>query len=168
MNVEMNLEMDADVPNDARLSARVLVFDQDDRILLLQGQSSDGQTFWIMPGGGLQASEAFSDAAAREVFEETGLRVKIGPCIWTRRHQFQWKGRLHDQYERYFVGVTRVSNVNLPSNLTEPDDYIIGYRWWTLKEIAESDEEFVPRSLAQLLPPILQGNYPTKPFNCGV
>ncbi len=164
----MSLGMNADIPNDARLSARVLIFDRDDRILLLQGQSSDGQTFWLMPGGGLQAGEGFNDAAAREVFEETGLRVEIGPHIWNRRHQFQWKGRLHDQYEQYFVGVTRVSNVNLPPNPTESDDYIIGYRWWTLGEIAGSAEEFVPRSLAQLLPPILQGHYPTEPFNCGV
>lgn len=32
---------------------------------------------WVLPGGGLEENEAPADAAVREAFEETGLKIKI-------------------------------------------------------------------------------------------
>ncbi|SDK18804.1 NUDIX hydrolase [Sediminibacillus albus] len=52
--------------------AGVLVFDQDDRLLL--HLRSDNRS-WGLPGGYMEMGETVSDAARREVFEETGLRL---------------------------------------------------------------------------------------------
>jgi len=37
-----------------------------------------GEEAWLPPGGGLEPGESLAECAAREVWEETGLRVRIG------------------------------------------------------------------------------------------
>jgi hypothetical protein len=45
---------------------------------------------------------------------------------------------------------------------------VIGHRWWSLNEIERSCEDFAPRRLAVLLPPILRGEFADQPIDCGV
>jgi hypothetical protein len=45
---------------------------------------------------------------------------------------------------------------------------VIGHRWWSVGDIERSGEEFTPRLLATLLPPILRGEFPDPPIDCGV
>jgi hypothetical protein len=42
------------------------------------------------------------------------------------------------------------------------------HRWWSAADISASGDWFAPRNLASLLPPILRGEYPSEPFDCGV
>jgi len=53
---------------------RVLVFDAEDRVLLVR--HSYGYRGWMLPGGGMAGGEDPEAAAAREVFEETGCRIE--------------------------------------------------------------------------------------------
>ncbi len=55
------------------------------RILVLHraarpGRDSDGD--WVLPGGHPADGEAMRACAARETFEETGLRVDVGRCLF--------------------------------------------------------------------------------------
>jgi 8-oxo-dGTP diphosphatase len=40
------------------------------------------RSYWTLPGGGLEANETPAEAAVREVWEETGLRVQAVCLLW--------------------------------------------------------------------------------------
>ncbi len=62
-----------------------LIFDGD-RVLVIQRGKPPGEGLWSLPGGKLEAGETLARAVAREVQEETGLVVDVGPlaCVVER------------------------------------------------------------------------------------
>lgn len=58
-----------------RISAGVLAL-RDNRILLVRHFRPGIHDFWAGPGGGVEGNEQLYEAAEREAFEETGLRVR--------------------------------------------------------------------------------------------
>lgn len=57
---------------------RVLVLTRDRQVLLLRNWF--GYQNWSLPGGGVKKHETDQEAAARELYEETGVRVEAG-CV---------------------------------------------------------------------------------------
>ena len=50
-------------------------------ILMVQHREPT-RSYWTLPGGGIEAGESPAEAAVREVWEETGLRVKAMRLLW--------------------------------------------------------------------------------------
>jgi 8-oxo-dGTP pyrophosphatase MutT (NUDIX family) len=66
-----------------RASVSAVIFDRRGR-LLLQQRSDGGQ--WGLPGGSVEIGESLHDAVAREVSEETGLRVVARRLVGVYSH----------------------------------------------------------------------------------
>ncbi len=49
-----------------------------DHILVIQHREhSSGRSYWLLPGGGLEPGESEEDCVQREMWEETGLQVRV-------------------------------------------------------------------------------------------
>jgi 8-oxo-dGTP diphosphatase len=64
-----------------RISAGALV-EHDGRLLMVHHLRPGRYDFWVAPGGGVQGEESYEDAARREVWEETGLRIAVGRLLY--------------------------------------------------------------------------------------
>jgi ADP-ribose pyrophosphatase YjhB (NUDIX family) len=67
-------------PKELRLSVSAVVWRDGARRELLLMQRSDN-AYWGLPGGYVELGETVAAAAAREVFEETGVRVTVGRLV---------------------------------------------------------------------------------------
>jgi len=66
---------------DTRLAAYAALVDDRDRLLVAWFNGSG--PCWSMPGGGVEFDESIEDAVVREVYEETGYHVTLGPLLFT-------------------------------------------------------------------------------------
>lgn len=57
-----------------RLGCTAIVFDENKRVLLTR-RADNGQ--WCLPGGAMDSGESAAEACEREMWEETGLRVRV-------------------------------------------------------------------------------------------
>ena len=56
-----------------------VIFDEPRQRVLLTRRQDNGR--WCLPGGQMEPGEDAAEACAREVWEETGLRVRVGRLI---------------------------------------------------------------------------------------
>ncbi len=66
------------VPNDSRQVAKVIIIDDDGRVLMLKRSNYVDKYAgeWDLPGGHIQVGEDFETGMRREVREETSLEIK--------------------------------------------------------------------------------------------
>ncbi|MEV5411655.1 NUDIX domain-containing protein [Thermopolyspora sp. NPDC052614] len=60
-----------------------IVFDDAGRLLLIRRAHPPGEGLWSLPGGRVEPGESDAEAVVREVREETGLTVAVGPLAGT-------------------------------------------------------------------------------------
>lgn len=131
-----------------RQAARVVVLDEDDRLLLLRYEENGG--FWATPGGSLELGEDHQAAALREAREELGVeRIDLGPQLAVRSKEHLVGGRPVRQVEKYYVARVRAADVD-PERATQPDD-IRAWRWWTLFELSAGGQTVYPIGLGDLV-----------------
>lgn len=156
-----------------RPGARILLFDADDRLLMFRTAPDpshlENEIIWMTPGGGSEPGESPQSTARRELFEETGFSPQLGPCVWVR--DWVWYYGAHDTWfdTREYFYLAHVDTSAPELNPQEDDEMVslLSHRWLTLDEIRDSAEMVSPLRLAELLPPIISGNYPEEPLQTG-
>jgi 8-oxo-dGTP pyrophosphatase MutT (NUDIX family) len=147
-----------------RRAARVLLLDPRDRVLLVAHVPATGRRVWTAPGGGLRPGEDHETAARRELVEELGLAVTPGPWVWSRRVVFAFRGVWLDQDERWFLA--RVAGLD-PAQVPLDDPATDEARWWSVEELAATEDVLAPATFAEQLTRLLAEGPPADPRTVG-
>jgi 8-oxo-dGTP pyrophosphatase MutT (NUDIX family) len=159
-------------PTEGRLirpSARVVVVDDDGRVLLFQiVDSLDVKPpVWITPGGGLEEGESPAEAAARELGEETGLVITpkdLGPPVAVTRGDWEFRGTPMYSEDWFFARRTSAFEPDRSRWTALEHELHHDWRWWTPAELERTDELFLPAGLADLARRIAAGEAVAEPI----
>jgi ADP-ribose pyrophosphatase YjhB (NUDIX family) len=151
-----------------RRAARVLLLDEDRRVLLVR-LAYRSKRWWAAPGGGLKDDETHETAARREIAEETGYELdELGPWVWRREDVFRFEGRHYRQRERYFIASVPAFEPRPKFIDVEEAKTFDGLRWWTLGELGTTAERFAPANLPALVRELVEEGPPEHPVLVGV
>jgi len=141
----------------------VLLFDELDRLLLVRGHDVDQpeRSWWFTVGGGIGVGESSAQAASRELFEETGIRLAPdtfeGP-VFLRQAVFDFRAQLVRQDEEFFLArVTGAGPLDYSGWEAAEVEFMDEVRWFDLDELAAVTIEVFPAGLADLARPLLGG-----------
>lgn len=138
-----------------RSTARVLLIDPDQRVLLFSDRDPaiESLTWWMTPGGGVDAGESDLQAAVREVQEETGLVLDsaslIGP-IATRQVWHGYSDVVIDQRDAFFAAHVDAFTVDVSGHTEQEKITMTSSKWWLRRELDVTGEMVWPANLAQL------------------
>lgn len=134
----------------------MLVVDAAGRVLLLHGYNParPEAPYWFTVGGGARPGESLAQAAARELFEESGISVRpdqLGEPVWHEVAEFDFDGMWFRQEQDFFFLRVGSPEVRADALADEEAAVVTGHRWWTIEELAGTDESFYPAELPALL-----------------
>ncbi|MFI6789778.1 NUDIX hydrolase [Nonomuraea sp. NPDC050383] len=160
-----------------RFTARVLPIDDQDRVLLLYGfdPARPGERFWFTIGGAVEGGETLQQAAARELYEEVGIRAEAdeftGP-YGAGTVEFSFAEYAITQDETFFAvrigkgrggdgqGGDGQAEVSFDNMEEIEKATTVGHRWWSAEELDATDEIVHPADLPGILRRVTAGGAP--------
>lgn len=146
-------------PGEHRRTARILLRKPSGEVFLLLTHFDPEVGLparWITPGGGIDPGETPIQAAVRELFEETGLRVSamdLGEPIAELEGTWTWVDGInsHSYHDTFFEYI--VEDFVLDNSSWTPDEHrdVLEYRWWSLEELTATAELIGPHGLVTLI-----------------
>lgn len=125
-----------------RLAARALILHHD-RLLLVNAYPDAHLGLWCAPGGGCEAGQSLPQNLAREVMEETGLTIAVGPPVLV--NEFHDPDTGFHQVDLFFR-CTLVSG-DLDNAWVDPEGVVTDRRFFSRTELAAGHIRFKPDSL---------------------
>lgn len=143
--------------DDIRQVARVLVINDQGEVYLLRGRDPalpDRAPFWFTPGGKIDDGETTRQAAARELFEEVGIRVNpddLGNIIGTEDVDYHFDGVAYRQHGVFYAYRSDDAALNAAGWSDIETRTIDAGRYWSLAELRATTETIYPAHLADMI-----------------
>jgi 8-oxo-dGTP diphosphatase len=144
--------------------ARAIIIDEQNRILLVSHHYPE-RDLWMPPGGGIEASETSSDAAIREVKEETGLDVEIKKLIWHVEEVSESRGQ---RFVDYFLAEITGGTLSLGEDPELGDTQVLNdIKFFSREEITKLENVY-PHYVRDELWEIFSGGAVHNPYRIRV
>ena len=117
-------------PSRPRLAVRAAILHRD-RLLVVNAYPGQKSDLWCLPGGGVEPAQSLPQNLQREVTEETGLTITVGPPILI--NEFHDPGGHFHQVELHFR-----ATLDGPDKITlaDPEGVVNRFRWVTRDQLA--------------------------------
>jgi 8-oxo-dGTP pyrophosphatase MutT (NUDIX family) len=143
-------------PRTVRTTVRVLMTNPAGETLLFEDSDPglEDARWWVTPGGGIDPDETETEAAVREVWEETGLRLDaadlVGP-VANRHVVHGYSDQVIEQDESFYLAL--VPDFTVDTSAHTPDEQLTfkQFRWWSTEELRATDDWVWPQELVELL-----------------
>lgn len=121
-----------------KIGAAAVILNTEGQILLVK--HSYGKNNWDLPGGRSEENESAQETAIREVLEETGLKVKIGPLTGV------YYASKYDMHHFVFLATIDSNNKPVPSS-TE----ILECRYYSIEDLPKPISTFTYKRILDAL-----------------
>ena len=145
---------------ETRKSSRLVIVNEIGELLLFLYKDEHNDPFWATAGGELKSEETYLDAARRELFEETGLKLEIGTMLRERDEIYPVARSAPARWlEKYFLVKCQSSSKVFAAAWTEEEKSTIQkWKWWSVEEMQEVGSSlFKPAWLSELLSTVQEG-----------
>jgi 8-oxo-dGTP diphosphatase len=127
-----------------RLAARALIL-HEDRLLLVNAYPGGRSDLWCAPGGGTRVGSSLHQNLIREVHEETGLTVTVGPpCLVNEFHDPATGFHQVDLFFRCTIAAGSLS-----PDWRDPERVVTSRRYFTRSDLDLGRIRFKPDSLPE-------------------
>jgi len=115
---------------------------KEDRVLLVRRGKAPSRGQWAIPGGSVTLGESLQEAAEREIFEETGIRITAGKPAYI----FDVVDRDEDGQIRYHYVIVDLDAIYRSGEPCSGDD-ALDVRWVNARELKDLDVSLPTREL---------------------
>ena len=118
-------------PQHPLVGVGAVIFDEDRRrVLLVKRGREPAKGRWSIPGGLVDVGEALEEALEREVVEETGLEIEVGPLVEVL-DRIIYDEDLRVQYHYVLVDFLCTAKPDEPREASDAEEV----RWFRLEEL---------------------------------
>lgn len=105
----------------------------------------DADNFWVLPGGSCDFYEESQTALQREISEEIGAEIKVGPLLWVVENFYSYREKpVHELGMYYLFEFTGPSRklYDTPSfegtekHITTQEAFKLYFRWFPLDDLS--------------------------------
>lgn len=128
-----------------RIAARALIL-HEDRLLMVNAYPAGKSDLWCAPGGGAEAGASLPANLMRELAEETGLSISVGPPALI--NEFHDPATGFHQVDIFFRCTVLAGQIS--PQWRDPEGVVTQRRFFSRADLASGRYRFKPDSLAEI------------------